>query len=272
MHAFLEITRPFNCLMAGIATFIGSSVALGSMAFNSQTFYAIIAVMLVCAGGQTINDYFDRRVDKKLSPKKPIPSGRISPFAALGYALVLFVLGIWVASLIHFTAWLIALGFSVLLFAYSAFMTRVKYLGNIVVALGTAFTFIFGASVVGNYYLVGIFAGMAFLANWAREIAKDLADMKEDKGYKRTLPLMAGERFGVNAVYVLTMATMALAYYPFLAGLTHWIYVVLATLANWGFYWSLVQLRKKHYAISHNASKKSMAFALIAFLSTLIGR
>jgi 4-hydroxybenzoate polyprenyltransferase len=60
----------------------------------------------VCAGlasaalylaGMALNDYFDRERDRTLAPSRPIPSGRIAPWLALGIGLALLSSGVGAA-------------------------------------------------------------------------------------------------------------------------------------------------------------------------------
>ena len=62
---YLTIIRPFNCIMAAVATLIGFSVALGGFAFTIPLMLAMVSAFLICGAGQAINDYFDREIDKK---------------------------------------------------------------------------------------------------------------------------------------------------------------------------------------------------------------
>ncbi|PIY91886.1 digeranylgeranylglyceryl phosphate synthase, partial [Candidatus Micrarchaeota archaeon CG_4_10_14_0_8_um_filter_60_7] len=60
---FLELTRPANSLMAAIAAWLGYSLALNAPAFDATIALIATATFLVSAGGQAVNDYFDRDVD-----------------------------------------------------------------------------------------------------------------------------------------------------------------------------------------------------------------
>ncbi|MDP2974417.1 MAG: UbiA family prenyltransferase, partial [Candidatus Diapherotrites archaeon] len=90
---FVSIIRPLNCLMAAFGAFIGYSIAGSAIQFQKEIGIAMAAAFLVCAGGMVINDYFDRNVDKRLHPRKPLPSGAIKPKTALLYAIALFIAG-----------------------------------------------------------------------------------------------------------------------------------------------------------------------------------
>ena len=169
----LELLRPLNCIMAAFGVFIGHSIALGSIGYSAWMLIAMAVAFIICGAGQAINDVFDSEIDAKIRPGKPIPSKRISRRGALRYSIGLFVVGNLLALLLPVQAFFIAIIFSAILILYSAKMQKLKYVGNWIVALGTAFTLIFGASLLQNYSVVVVLAIAALLANAAREIIKD---------------------------------------------------------------------------------------------------
>ncbi len=189
---YLELLRPFNCLMAAIATYIGFAIGIGKFGFSNQAAYAMLSVFLICGAGQAINDYFDRAIDKKLKPKKPIPSGRVKANSVLIYSLALFILGIFISFQINSTAFAIAIAASLALIAYSGFMKKLKFFGNFIVAIGTGATLVYGAASAGNLFSTLYLAALAMLANYGRELTKDIEDIKGDSGKKVSLPMVLG--------------------------------------------------------------------------------
>ncbi|MEX2215760.1 MAG: UbiA family prenyltransferase [Phycisphaeraceae bacterium] len=53
-----------------------------------------IAMSLIYIGGMAMNDVLDQDVDKLERPHRPIPSGRVSPFAAQRFVQICFILGV----------------------------------------------------------------------------------------------------------------------------------------------------------------------------------
>jgi len=265
---FLAIIRPFNCAMAAIGTFIGYSVASGTIGFELLTGIAMAVAFLVCAGGMAINDYFDRGIDAKMHPKKPIPSGRLAPKAALIYTAVLFLAGLVLAFYYLPAVSLgIAIAFTILLIIYSMFLSKAKFVGNFVVASGTAFTLIFGASLAGYYSVIAPLALAALFANLARELIKDLEDVETDKGFKKTLPMMLSEE-KVDSFIFLDYAIAIVAVYIPVALLSFGkpMFVIIVSIANFIFLYSFSLAVKKDYARAQLVSKAAMFIALLGFL------
>jgi len=265
---FFELIRIGNCLMAAIAVLIGFYLSSG---FDYRlAALAAISGFLICGAGQAINDYFDANIDAKTSKERPIPSGRIGAKRALLYSVSMFFLGIFASFFINPTTVIIALIFAVLLIAYPLFMNKVKYLGNIVVAAGTAITFIYGAAASGNIPSLIIFlAATAFLSNMGREVTKDIEDIKKDAGTKKTLPILIGipaSRFFVLMYYLLAVIGAITVYLLFIFRYPMQYYLVFTILSSILFAYALILLYKNNSIESQKISKIAMLASLIAFI------
>lgn len=271
LKAYLELARIKNCLIAGTAILIGFYLA-GGFSSPSQTGLIIIIItiasgVLVCSGGQTINDYFDSKIDLKTSKHRPIPSGRITKKEALLFSLVSFSMGIILSTIVNTTTLLIALTFTLLLIAYPILMNQIKYIGNIVVALGTAITFIYGASATTNIpLLVVVLSISAFFSNLGREITKDIEDLEKDKGAKKTLPLILGEKHATRYVMIYYSTAVLTAIWAYFAFSLNWIYLMLIIISLAIFSRSAKQLSTGNSKKSQSTSKKGMIISLIAFI------
>lgn len=270
LKEYLKILRPGNCVMASIAVAIGYWISLGHFYLTLELAMAVVVGFLICGAGQSINDYYDRNIDKKLHPKKAIPSGKISAKNALAYSIALFAIGIVLAFFINLEAFAIALLMTVLLYAYSAVMQKHKYLGNYVVAFGTGITLVFGASISGNYFVPFVLFWPLFFANVGREITKDLEDMKADKGYKKTLPICIGDCHSKDFVFVYYFVAGIIAVYAFASGIvSSKAYLFIAIISLIVFAYSAKLLTKDSFKKSQKYSKYAMITALIAYLAAV---
>jgi 4-hydroxybenzoate polyprenyltransferase len=148
---------------------------------------------------------------------------------------------------------------------------KIKYIGNWVVASGTAFTLIYGAAVVGNYGLIVIFAASAWLVNVGREITKDIEDIGADKGMKRSLPMIVGKNISKYMVFYAYAAGVFLSLWIFAAGIvTSQIYFILIALSAVVLGYCMLLIAQGKINASQRLSKLAMLIALIAYLSTII--
>jgi len=258
--------------MAAIGAYIGFAISFRAIGFSAEAFLLMLSAFLICGAGQTVNDYFDRLVDQKLHPKKPIPSRRVAAKNAFVFAISLFFIGILVSALANQAAFIIAIAFSVLLIAYSAFLARIKWIGNWIVALGTGFTMVFGATATGNYGVVLVLALSAVLANYFREVSKDFEDMEQDRGFKVSLPMVSNPaiaRFFVSSLLVLAIIV---SYLPFaMKKFGNAYFLTIVSTANLVFIYSIISLSRKNYKTAQSVSKIAMIAALVGFLSGALG-
>ena len=72
----VELTRPVNAVVAGVLTFAGAFVAIGSDVIGSvgPVLLAALVTVRATAAGNTIKDYFDIEIDQINNPDRPIPS------------------------------------------------------------------------------------------------------------------------------------------------------------------------------------------------------
>lgn len=258
--------------MAAFATFIGYSISIRAIEVNFIVFIAMIVAFIVCGAGQAINDYFDKEIDKKLHPEKPIPSGNFKAKNALYYSIILFLAGnIFAFLFLNEIALYISAGFSILLIVYSAFLKKHKYFGNWVVAGGTAFTLIFGASMNGISNAVVLLSVSALLSNVCREITKDFEDLEADKGFKKSLPMIMRKEKIETAVFGMYSIAMLLPYWLFSQGIYGNIYfIAIVSGANLLFLAAFNDLKNGNFSKSQNFAKKGMLIALIGFFAGII--
>lgn len=272
LKAFVELVRPINCLMAALGTFIGYAIASSALQLNFPIVVAMAVAFLICGGGMVVNDFFDLEIDKKLKPGKPLASGRVSEKGALVFTAILFLLGNALAFyFLSLTTFAIALAFTFVLTLYSWLLAKAKYVGNFVVATGTAFTLIFGASLIGNYKVVVLLAAAALSANIARELIKDLEDAKADQGFKVSLPMLVSQQSVKLFILFYILVAVILVYIPLWLGIFgNFYFTVLVSVANLGFAASFATAVKGKFGKAQAISKASMLIALIGFLAGVL--
>jgi len=218
--AFVEIMRPHNCILAGIVGILGSLVAYEGIPPVQKLILIFLVVYFGCSAGNTINDYFDVEIDKINRPNRPIPRGAITRKAAFYYGVLQYFIGLIIALLLGWSAFLFALGAYFLTFVYAWKLKPLPFIGNVTVALLTAATPIYGAVGVGRIDLAGYLAICAFLVNVSREIMKDIEDFEGDKRLgARTLPIMIGKKKSGIIASIFGFLTIISSFLPVKVGI-----------------------------------------------------
>ncbi|MCX6815232.1 MAG: UbiA family prenyltransferase [Candidatus Aenigmarchaeota archaeon] len=265
MKHYLSIIRPVNGIMSAIAVYIAAVVAGSTIVPNFIVLMGMLVVFLINSGGMIVNDIFDADIDKINKPKRPIPSGKIRKTSAWIYAVVLFIVGNFLAyHYISQTAFYIALLATFLLCAYAAKLKQIMIAGHLTISLLVGLTFIYGGLIMGNYYSVVVLALLAFLSNVGREIYKTIEDTLGDRQeHVTTLPIKYGVPKAKLIGNIFTVAAVGLSFVPYFLQTFHEVYLFFVVIADIAFIAGTATPAR----ISSKLSKIAMIIALIAFLA-----
>ena len=270
MNPYLEILRPGNAIMAVVAIFL---MAVISGKFTLEALMAAVVVFVVTGAGNSINDYFDHKIDAINKPERPIPSGRISLKTALIYSISLFVLGIILAFLTNLLLGIIALLSSILMVYYARDLKTKCLIGNLSISFLTGLCFVFGGIAV-NEITVSIYLGFfAFLMTMAREIVKDMEDVEGDKlEGAATLPILHGMRISsILAAIFMILASVGSPLLYFM-GIFSIFYLPVLCLAIVIFlYCALSILKDKSSENAGKVSKRIKLGMAITFVAFAVG-
>ncbi|HDI12964.1 MAG: digeranylgeranylglyceryl phosphate synthase [Hadesarchaea archaeon] len=274
----LELVRPINCVLAGIAVIIGVVVATGGLNISRLILLlAFTVAAFVSGGGNAINDYFDRDIDRINRPNRPIPSGKITPKVALFTAHILFTTGIIFTIFLNIYCFLLATLNSVILFVYAWKLKRLGLVGNISIGYLVGSTLLFGG--LATAHLRGgilvpaellVLATMMALSTIGRELIKAVEDMRGDKklGFK-TFPITHGVEWTTAVAAGFICAAVALSPIPYLMGIFRWPYLLFLTFSAASFLaaiWIMIGKGEKAAGNASLACKLGMGIGLLGFL------
>jgi geranylgeranylglycerol-phosphate geranylgeranyltransferase len=224
-----------------------------------------VVVFSFVAGGNSLNDYLDRDVDKVAHPERPVPSGRISPKTALWIAIATFVISIGSSLLLrNIESIAIVLAAIVVIILYEFKTKAMGLVGNLSIAFLTGGLFLLGGAIVGQIDKTLAIAAMAFLATLGREVVKDIQDMEGDFD-RVTLPKRIGRRNAGIVGSAAFLLAVALSFLPYLNDVFGLEYLAAVLVADAIFIYSSIvhfQNPKK----GQTWAKYGMLVALIAFL------
>ena len=267
MNAYLEIIRPGNAIMAVIAVLL---IAIISGIFTFKILLACIVVFIITGACNSINDYFDYKIDAINKPERPIPSGRISLNKAGFYSLALLLIGTILDFILGLLPGLIALSTALLMVYYAYNLKKKVLIGNIVISFLTGLTFVFGGVIVGEILTSIILGFFPFLTTLAREVVKDMEDVEGDRMEgATTLPIMRGMRISsIIAAFFLILASLSSPILYYLGILTiFYIPLLIIAVLIFLFYASSI-LKDQSVKNARNVSNKlkiGMVIILIAY-------
>lgn len=235
LRGLVELTRPVNAVAAGILTLIGAYVAGSITTHPFHAGMAGAATVLAAGAGNTINDYFDREIDRINAPDRPIPRGAVSARGALVFSVCSFVLAVGLATVLPLLAIGIAAIDLVALIAYTELFKGLPGVGNVVVACLGGSTFLFGGAAVASddLAIVGTLAVLAALSTVTREIVKDVEDIVGDRQEGlNTLPIAIGERASLTLALACTIVAVLASPLPYTLGTFGPVYLVVLAPAD----------------------------------------
>ncbi len=245
-----------------VAAFIGAGADL--LEHWRNLVVASVVVFTFIAGGNSLNDYIDREVDRIAHPERPIPSGRMEAGTALKVSAVAFSVAILLSGLLSWEAAAVVIAAIVLMLAYEFRYKSTGIVGNVIIAVLTGLLFILGGVVVGAVINTVAIAGMAGLVTIGREITKDIEDIEGDID-RRTLPMVIGERNAGMVAAICYLSGVALSMQPVLAGLFNDLYLGAVLVADAIFIYCAWILFKDPRS-GQRYAKFGMMVALIAFI------
>ena len=229
IRGLFKLSRPVSTLTGVLAVALGGYVA-GTGEWGMVAL-AALATLCVSASSNAWNDYRDIEIDRINQPQRPLPSGMVSPRAALVFSIAMAVLSIVVAALISPAALAIAILSNALLYIYSVWLKSTVLLGNMTVALISAMSPIFGGVAAGNHQPSLWLGAIIFVGILGREILKTLADYDGDLAHNvRTIATAWGPRPARISFFVNLGVTAILSLTPYLLDYYRPIYAYIVAL------------------------------------------
>ena len=216
---YIKIIRPLNVFLGGLTILISSLI----IKYDGPSIYVILpvfVVMLFTIGANTLNDYFDYEIDNINRPDRAISSGLVLRKHALILSISSLIIGVLIALRLNKDSQLLSIGVSLpLIIAYNVKLKNYPLIGNIIVSLILAMSFIYAGLVFEKTEPLIIPALLAFGLTLIREVVKDLADIKGDKSAGlMTFPIVYGKKKTIILCTILSVFLGIGSFIPFLTG------------------------------------------------------
>jgi geranylgeranylglycerol-phosphate geranylgeranyltransferase len=276
MNPYIALIRPGNAILTAIAVIAGAFIAAGPeiIEFQIEISICCVSAMMLVGGGNALNDYNDRESDKENHPNRPIPSGEISANAALNYSYSLLGLGLAILFLapnmienLDFMPFVIALLGIITLTIYENGLKAAGITGNIAVGFMSGAVFLYAGMAVNNPESTIWIFGLAFLATIAREIVKDIQDLKGDCD-RETLPSRIGVNYSLNIAIMILVIAVGLSYTAIsqFEGNALSAYIGGITIANIIMFLGIYNAKNEDFFMGQKNIKQGMGVAMLAFI------
>ena len=242
---YLEIMRPINSVMTGVAIIIGALITGGNQILGDwvSLVLAFLTGFTLSGAAMAINDYYDREIDAVNEPGRAIPSGRISPQSAIVFTGLLSIVGLVSSYLISFNALLVAVFAWIVMMIYSIKGKKLGFIGNLMVSLSVALPFLYGGVMTGSIASSLSFSGIAFLANTGREITKGIVDVEGDKlEGVNTIAITRGVKSAASIASLFFVGAVLVSIYPVYRELVSFWYIPFVALTDLGLVYSGYQV------------------------------
>ena len=273
MAGLLQLARPINCVMSALGVGIGGVVAARSGAwgeFAGPLALAGAAAASFTAGGNALNDLYDRETDRVNHPDRPLPSGSVTLREARAFTAAAFVVTAVLAALVNVFAFAVVILNIALMVLYEASLKAQGAPGNLVIAYLVGSLFLFaGVSVFRSstapLVRTSLLAALAFFTTVGREITKDIQDIRGDVD-RRTLPRRIGIRPAGWAAALSFLVGVLLSLAPLPLHVLSVAYAALVIPADGMFIYAALH-SAANPARSQRVAKYGMIVALAAFLA-----
>src|SRR3990167_9403747 len=273
---YLELTKPKVVVLMLITSLVGMFLATRAGVAWQVLIFGNLGIGL--GAGAAVNHVVDRRIDSIMARtlKRPVTSGRVSPVAALGFALLLAVVGM--ALLLTFTnelaAWLTLaslLGYAVI---YTGFLKRATPQNIVIGGLAGAAPPLLGWVAVTGHISAEPLLLVLIIFAWTPPHFWALAIHRKDEYAKTDIPMLPvthGEHYTKVHILLYTLVMFAVTLLPYAIHMSGLLYLVCAIGLGARFlHWSWVLTRKSRPHAAINTFKYSIWYLFALFIALLV--
>lgn len=269
----IELTKPGITRLVVLTTAAGYLVATGLDADLLRLFNTVFGAGLASAGANVLNMWWERESDAAMNRtrRRPLPSGRVRPRVALGFAGLLSVWG--VVHLAVFVNWatlaLVVASLVTYILVYTPLKRRTHHatlIGAVPGSLPTLAGWVAADAPITATALA--ITGIVFF--WQMPHFYALAWVYRDDyargGYKMLTAVdPEGTRLGLEST-AYSAALLAVSLVPVASGLMGWIYGVAAAVLGL----AMVVLSARLWALRNDQRAWHLFFGSVAYLPTVL--
>lgn len=230
-NPYLELTKPRILTMVLVTATLGYALANRGLAPYGVFLWMLLGTGLSSAGAGALNHYLEREVDPLMERTKnrPIPTGAVSPLAALLFGGLLSVSGVGLLwSMVNSLSALLALATIVLYAIIYTPLKRVSWVNTPVGAIPGAIPPMIGWAAAENQLGLGAWVLFAILFLWQHPHFYAIAWMFKDdyaRGGFKMLPVVSPDgRSSFRQSWAAALVLIPVSLCPTFLKMTGWLY------------------------------------------------
>ena len=275
---YLELTKPRVVVLMLITSLVGMFLATRAGVAWPVLVFGNLGIGLCAGAAAAVNHVVDRRIDSIMARthKRPVTAGRLSPVAALAFALLLAVTGM--ALLLAFTnelaAWLTLaslLGYALL---YTGFLKRATPQNIVIGGLAGAAPPLLGWVAVTGHISAEPLLLVLIIFAWTPPHFWALAIHRKEEYAKADIPMLPvthGEHYTKVHILLYTCMMFAVTLLPYAIHMSGLLYLACAVALGARFlHWAWVLYRDSQPHAAINTFKYSIWYLFLLFIALLV--
>jgi len=249
---YYELTKPRVVMLLLLTALVGMCLATTSWVDPQILIAGMLGIGLLSSSAAVINHVVDHKIDSLMARtfNRPVAKGKISVQSALGFALVLAIIGF--AALAVFvnmlTAWLTLLGLVGYAFIYTMYLKRATPQNIVIGGLAGAIPPLLGwTAVTGEIHAYALLL-VLIVFTWTPPHFWALAIHREKDYAKAKIPMLPnthGIEFTKTCIILYTVLMCLICVLPYLTGMSGGLYLAGSTVLNGYFLYMALKLKFK---------------------------
>jgi protoheme IX farnesyltransferase len=249
-RGYYELTKPRVVMLIVFTSIVGTLLASSGLPPLEALVFGNLGVGLAAASAAVINHVLDERIDAQMSrtKRRPLPTGKMTPRSALGFAGVLCVLsmGILVLLVNTLTALLTfasLIGYAVV---YTLWLKRATSQNIVIGGAAGAAPPVLGWVAVTNSIDPNALLLFLIVFVWTPPHFWALAIARKDEYAKVGIPMLPvthGVAFTRLQVFLYTILLSVVTLLPFVTGMSGLLYLAAAIVLNGMFMYYALQMK-----------------------------
>lgn len=277
---YLELCKPKVVALMVFTAIVGMLMADPGNVALATFIYATLGIGLVASSAAAINHVADSRIDAAMDRTKlrPLPSGSLSKASVLAFAGIIGVIGMailifkinMITAVLTFAS---LVGYAVI---YTMYLKRATP-QNIVIggAAGATPPLLGWTAVTGQVEADGLLL-LLIIFTWTPPHFWALALYRKEEYAKVDIPMLPvthGDDYTRLQITLYTILMCVITIFPFLTGMSGWVYLVSVLLLNAGFLYYAISLQiTKSNTKASNTFVYSIIYLMVLFAVLLIDR